>query len=149
MAVTAKLASNFPLNLGGGDAGAEGPMDLLSDTIKFQLHTSTHVPSQTLDAVLLDLDNEVATGAGYTTGGVTLGTKTYATSSLVTTFDAADAVWTALTKTHRYGWMWDDTPTSPADPLIGYVDSGGDQTNTGTDLTYAWNASGIFTLTVA
>ena len=149
MAVTAKLASNFPLNLGGGDSAAEGPMDLLSDTIMHQLHTSTHTPSQTADTVLLDLDNECSNGAGYTTGGATIGTKTYTTASLVTTFDAADSVWTGLTKTHRYAWLIDITPTSPSDPLIGYIDTGGDQTNTGTDLTYQWNASGIFTLTVA
>jgi hypothetical protein len=40
MAVTHKLYAKFPLNAAGGDAGGDGPMDLLSDTIKFTLHTS-------------------------------------------------------------------------------------------------------------
>lgn len=149
MAVSSKLYSNFPLNLGGGDSSGESPMDLLSDTIKITLHTSTHTPTQTGDALFGDVDNEVSNGSGYTTGGATLASKTYATSSLTTTFDAADVTWTTLTKTHRYGILWDDTVSSPADPLIGYVDTGGDQTNNATDLTYQWNASGIFAFTVA
>lgn len=148
MAVSAKLYGQFPLNLGGGDSAGEGPMDLLSDTIKLMLMTSTHTPTQTGDALKADLDNEVS-GTGYTAGGATLGSKTYSTSSLVTTFDAADVSWSTVTITHRYAALYDDTPTSPADPLVGYVDTGGDQANSGTDLTYQWHASGIFTFTVA
>lgn len=149
MAVSSKLYAAFPLNLGGSGSSGGAAMDLLSDTIKLTLHTSTHTPSQTLDLVYADVDNEVANGSGYTTGGATLSGKTYAVSSLVTTFDASDVTWATLTKTHRYGILWDDTPTTPADPLIGYVDTGGDQTNNATDLTYQWNASGIFAFTVA
>lgn len=149
MAVSSKLYASFPLELGGSGASGGAPMDLLSDTIKITLHTSTHTPSQTLDLLFGDVDNEVSNGSGYTTGGATLGSKTYAVSSLTTTFDAADTTWTTLTKTHRYGIIWDDTPSTPADPLIGYVDTGGDQTNNATDLTYQWNASGIFAFAVA
>ncbi|MGE3798730.1 MAG: hypothetical protein AB7G88_12930 [Thermomicrobiales bacterium] len=144
----AYLSEDFPLNLGGSGSSGGSAMDLLSDTLKLQLHTSTHTPSQGM-GVRADLDNEVATGNGYTTGGATLSGKTYAVSSLVTTFDAADVSWTNLTKTHRYAWLYDDTPATPLDPLIGYVDSGGDQENTDTTLTYQWNAAGIFTFTVA
>lgn len=146
---TAELYGQFPLNLGGGDSAGEGSMDLLSDSLQLSLHTSTHTPSQTADALFADVDNEVSNGNGYTTGGATLSGKTYTTSSLVTTLDASDVTWSTLTKTHRYGILWDTTPTSPADPLIGLIDTGGDQTNTGTDLTYQWNASGILTFTVA
>lgn len=149
MAVSSKLYGKFPENLGGGNAGADGPMDLLSDTLKFTLHTATYTPAQTTDEVKADATNELSTAGGYTALGVTLGSKTYAASSLVTTFDAADAAWTSTTITFRYGVLWDDTPTSPADPLIGYVDTGGNQTTSSVDINFVWNASGIFTITVS
>jgi hypothetical protein len=137
------------MNMAGGDASGDGPMDLLSDAIKATLHPSTYAPSQSADETKSDATNEAANGSGYTTGGVTLASKTFTSSSLVVTFDAADLSWTALTKTFRYIVCWDDTPTSPADPLILYVDSGGDQSLSGTDLAIVWNASGIFTLTAS
>ena len=149
MAVSAKLYAKFPLNLGGGDASGDGPMDLLSDTIKATLHTATYTPNQSTNEVKADATNELTTAGGYTAGGVTLGSKTYSSSSLVTTFDAADLAWSALSVTFRYIVLWDDTPTTPADPLISYVDTGGDQTLSGTDLAVVWNASGIFTFTVS
>lgn len=135
--------------MAGGDASGDGPMDLLSDTIKLTLHTSTYTPNQSTNETKSDASNELSTAGGYTAGGVTLGSKTFTSSSLVTTFDAADSSWTGLSVTFRYGVIWDDTPTSPADPLISYVDTGGDQTLSSTDLTFQWNASGIFTITVA
>ena len=149
MAVSSKLYASFPLNLGGSNASGGAAMDLLSDTIKLTLHTSTYTPNQTTNTVKTDATNELTTAGGYTALGQTLASKTYAVSSLVTTFDAADVTWTTVTITHRIGVLWDDTPTTPADPLIGYVDTGGDQTNNATDLTYQWNASGIFAFTVA
>ena len=149
IAVSAKLYARFPLNLGGGDASGDGPMDLLSDTIKATLHSSTYTPNQSTNETKSDATNELSTAGGYTAGGVTLGSKTYSSSSLVTTFDAADLAWSALSVTFRYIVLWDDTPTTPADPLISYVDTGGDQTLSGTDLAVVWNASGIFTFTVA
>lgn len=146
---TANFFSQFPLNLGGSGSSGGSSMDILSDTLKLTLHTSTYTPNQTSHSLFASATNEVANGSGYTTGGATLASKTYATSSLVTTFDAADVTWATLSKTHRYGILWDDTPTTPLDPMIGYIDTGGDQVNVATDLTYQWNASGIYTLTVA
>lgn len=149
MAVTAKLFAKFPMNAAGGDASGDGPMDLLSDVIKATLHTSTYTPNQSTNETKTDATNELATAGGYTALGVTLASKTYASSSLVTTFDAADLAWSALSVTFQYIVLWDDTPTVPADPLISYVDTGGAQTLAGTDLAVVWNASGIFTFTVA
>ena len=146
---TANFFSQFPLNLGGSGSSGGASMDILSDTLKLTLHTSTYTPNQTTHALFASATNEVANGSGYTTGGAALASKTYATSSLVTTFDAADVTWSTLSKTHRYGILWDDTPTTPLDPMIGYIDTGGDQVNVATDLTYQWSGSGIYTLTVA
>lgn len=149
MAVTHKLFAKGLLNMPGGDAAADGPMDLLSDTLRHTLHTSTYVPNQSTNEVKADATNELATANGYTAGGNTLGTKTFSTSGLVATFDAADSTWTLTGAiTFRHGVIWDDTPTAPADPLISYQDTSGDQTLS-TDVAFQWNASGIFTLTAA
>ena len=149
MAVTAKMYAKAPMNMAGGDAAGDGPMDLLSDTEKLTLHTSTYSPNQTTNEVKADATNELTTAGGYTALGQALASKTYVQSSLVTTFDAADVTWTATSITFRHGVIWDDTPTTPADPLISWVDTGGDQTTSSVDLTFQWNASGIFTITVA
>lgn len=149
MAVTAKLYAKGPLNMAGGDASGDGPMDLLSDTLKLTLHTATYTPNQSTNETKTDATNELSTAGGYTALGQALASKTYASSSLVVTFDAADVTWTSTSITHRIGVVWDDTPTTPADPLIMYVDNGGDVTTSSTDLVYQWNASGLFTITVA
>lgn len=130
----------------------DGTIDMDGDTFKCQLHTSSHTPSLSLDAVKADLDNEVANGSGYTTGGVTLSSVTWTESSGTVTFDAADPAWTASggTITGRYAIILDDTPTSPADPLVAYSlldNSPADVSVTdGNTLTIQLNASGILTL---
>lgn len=142
------LFAKFPLNMAGGDAAGDGPMDLLSDTVKLTLHTTTYAPNQTTNEVKADATNELGTGGGYTALGQALASKTYASAALVTTFDAADVTWTAFTNTFRYGVIWDDTPTTPADPLIALIDNTS-QTITAMDLVFAWAAGGIFTITVS
>lgn len=123
-----------------------GSSDLLSDSIKVALVNSSHTINRIGHATYSDLTNEVS-GTGYTAGGAALGSKTYATASLVTTFDAADTVWTtssipAAASAHVYG-------DATFKPLICYQDFGGSQTTNAADLAIIWNASGIFTLTVA
>jgi len=149
VAVTAKVFAKGPLNMAGGDAAGDGPMDLLSDSIKLTLHTATYTPNQSTNETKTDATNELTTAGGYTALGQALASKTFASSSLVTTFDAADVTWTATTITHRIGVVWDDTPTTPADPLIMWVDNGADVTTASTDLVYQWAGTGLFTLTVA
>lgn len=149
MAVSLKVYAKGPMNMAGGDASGDGPMDLLSDSIKATLHTATYTPNQSTNEVKADATNELSTAGGYTALGQALASKTFTSSSLVTTFDAADVTWSGTSITHRYLVGWDDTPTTPADPLIFYVDNGGDVTTSSTDLVYAWNASGIFAFTVA
>lgn len=147
---TGKLFGNAMMNGFGSGASGGSPMDYLSDTWNLMLLTSSYTPAQNTNNVYGDISaNEVANGNGYTTKGTALASKTLGQSSGTTTFDAADTTFSTLTKTHRYGVIYDDTPTTPADPLFGYVDTGGDQTNAATDLTYQWHASGIATITVA
>lgn len=148
MAVTSKLYATFGAQIFGGASSGNSGYDLLSDTINAALTTATNSISQTADTVFADLTNE-ASGTGYTTKGATLGTKTVATASLVTTFDAADTTWTTTSITAGQAHVFDDTLTTPADPLICYQDFGGNQTTVGADFVLTWNASGIFTVTVS
>ena len=142
----------FPENAIGGNTSGEGPMDLLSDAITFILTTSTYTPNQTTHTVKADVTNELTTSGGYTVGGKVLASKTWAVSSLTTYFDAADLTWAALSQAHRNGVLFDDTPTSPADPLIGYHTNAADVNPGGNDLVYQWNNTGtpaIFSWAVA
>lgn len=70
--------------------------------------------------------NEVANGNGYTTKGATT-TITNSTSGGVAKILASDVSWTgsgAGFGPFRYVVIFDDTPTSPADPLIAWYDHG-------------------------
>lgn len=106
---------------------ADGTIDMDSHTFKAVL-TNT-APVQGTNTVLADI-TQIAAGNGYTTGGVTLAGVALAETGAGTgiwrwTFTAP--AWTATggdIATHRYLVVYDDTPTSPADPLIGFVDRG-------------------------
>ena len=64
------IYNSFPLYLG------DGTIDLDSDTLKISLHTSSYTPDAGHSSYT-DLDNEVANGSGYTTGGKALTTVTW------------------------------------------------------------------------
>lgn len=123
-------------------------VDLLADTIKVALVTSTYVPDIDAHHVYNDITNEVANGNGYTTGGVTLGTKT---STINDTndrgeFDAAVAQWTGATFTARGAVIYKDTANGATSTLLAYIDFGSDQSPSNGTLTITWDANGIFTL---
>jgi hypothetical protein len=145
MAVTALLYGSFPAKL------ANKEIDFDTDTIKVALCTSSYTPAQDTHDYFNDITNEI-TGTGYTAGGATLGSKTvtYTSGTNTQAFDAADTTWTTSTLTARYAIIYDATPgTAATNPLIGYVDFGGDVSTTADTFTIAWNAGGIFTIAVA
>jgi hypothetical protein len=78
--------------LGQYSATAARRVDWVTDTIKCTLHTATYAPNQDTHTFASDLTNELATGGGYTAGGVTLASKTTAYDSATnqTRLDAAD-----------------------------------------------------------
>jgi hypothetical protein len=133
----------------------DGTIDLDTHTFKIQLHSSSYTPNRATQAVRADLTNELSTANGYTATGATLGSVTYAQTAGTATWDAADPSWTASggSLVASYAVIYDDTPTSPADPLVGYclLDTApADITaTTGQVLTIQFNASGIFTLSGA
>ena len=149
MAVTAFW---FGLALKGQwNTTAGNRVDWLTDAIKTALATSSYTPDQDVHDFFNDVTNEVV-GTGYTAGGVTLAGKalTYDTASNETRLDANDAAWTTASFTARYAVVYDSTPgTAATNPLMGYVNFGGDQTvSTGT-FTIQWDSTGVLKVTAA
>jgi hypothetical protein len=144
VAVTAFLYGSFPAKL------ANKEIDWDSDTIKVALTTSSYTPNQDTHDYFDDITNQV-TGAGYTSGGATLASKTvtYTSGTNTQAFDAADVTWTSSTITARYAVIYDSTGVSSTSALIGYVDFGADVISSGGDFTIQWNGSGIFTIAVS
>jgi len=145
MAVSAKL---YGLAL---QSFANKEIDWDSDTIKVMLCTSTYSPNQDTHRYKSDVTNEV-TGTGYTAGGATLTSPTFAytagTNTL--TLDAADTSWPSSTITARYAVIYDSTPSTDATrPLLAYVDFGADVSTTAGTFSIVWDATGIITLTAA
>lgn len=102
---------------------AEKVHNLGADLLKVYL--SNEAPLAT-DTVKLDIA-DITAGNGYTAGGtaatITSSAHTTGTYKLV----LADVVFTASGGSigpFRYSILYNDTPTSPADPLIGWWDYG-------------------------
>jgi hypothetical protein len=154
VAVSLILYGKTPINLMGGETGAETKkIDWISDTHKAALFTATYSPAQDTDELYSGLTNEVANGNGYTTGGNAFtGTPTavYTGASNLSTFDVGDpAVWTASGAgfSFRYVVLYDST----TDVLIGYLDYGSTVALSGTNgdtFTLTLDAAGMFTATV-
>jgi hypothetical protein len=122
-------------------------INLLSDTIKLMLSTSSYTPNRGTDQFKSSVTNEV-TGTGYTAGGTTIGSMANSIASNVYTITGANASWPNATFTARYAVLYDSTPSTDATrPLIGYVDFQTDQSPSAGTLSVTWNASGIGTVT--
>src|SRR5947209_2835354 len=107
--------------------------DWVNDTHKMSLHTSTYTRNQDTDHYYSTVTNGVAAGGGYTTGGVTLTSKTltYDGPSNTTRMTAANVTWTALTATFRRAVVRKDTGVAGTSHLLGWIDFGADQAPAG------------------
>jgi hypothetical protein len=144
VSVTAKLYSNYP-HLLQEDALAGS---ILTQTIKVALVTSSYTFNQETHDYFDDITNEVS-GTGYTAGGATLASKTNTETTRVTTFDAADTTWTSSTITARGAVVYYASGTASTSLLIAFIDFGADKSSDNGTFQITWNASGIFTVTVA
>ena len=104
---------------------AEKVHNLGADTLKVMLsNTAPNVATHTVRADV----TEIAGGNGYTSGGNTAALTTSAQAGGVYKLVLADpATWVAAGGTigpFRYAILYNDTPTGPIDPLIGYWDYG-------------------------
>lgn len=93
---------------------------------------------------------EISAGSGYTAGGTATSVST-STSDGVAKVTCSDVVFTSsgTIGPFRYVVLYNDTPTSPADPLVGYSDYGSSITlNNGETFTVDFDGTnGTFTVT--
>ena len=90
-----------------------------------KVYLSNAAPDAAADAVKADLA-EISAGNGYTAGGADT-QNDISRSAGVTSVTGVDVVWTAAGGTigpFRYVQAYNDTPTTPADPLCGWWDYG-------------------------
>ena len=151
MAVTAKWYGKALEGQYGATAARR--VDWVTDSVKIALDTSAYTPDQDLHDFWNDVSgSEVANGNGYTTGGIALASKTvaYDAGSNELRLDAADVSWTSATFTARYAVVYVDTAgASSTDPVLGYIDFGGDQTVSSGTFDIVFNASGVLKITAS
>lgn len=103
---------------------AEKVHDFANDTLKVLLTNTAPVATNSVKADL----TEISAGNGYTAGGNTAALTTSSQTSGTYKLVLADpATWTASGGSigpFRYAVLYNDTPTSPADPLILWWDYG-------------------------
>jgi hypothetical protein len=101
---------------------AEGVHNLGSGELKVMLTNSAPVNTYTIKTDV----TEISSGNGYTAGGATVTTSSSAQTSGTYRLICADVVFTAsgAVGPFRYAVLYNNTPSSPADPLIGWWDYG-------------------------
>jgi hypothetical protein len=101
---------------------SKGVHNLNANALKVLL--SNAAPNATTHALRSDT-TELSTGGGYTSGGAAT-TNSTSRSGAVTSIVGVDITFTATGALgpFRYAVLYDDTPTSPLDPLIGWWDYG-------------------------
>lgn len=141
---TLQLTHEFKKYLG------DGTIDL--DTHAYRAFLSNVAPDLAANAVKADI-TEITAGNGYVATGVALTSVQWVETGAGTgiwRFTCADFSWTASggsIAAFRYVWIFDDTPTSPADPLVGVIDYGSAITITdGNTFLADVGAGGLFTL---
>lgn len=102
---------------------AEKVHNLGADTLKVGLTNSAPLATNTVWANI----TEITAGNGYTAGGTATTISSSAQTSGTYKLVITDVTFTASGGSigpFRYVVLYNDTPTSPADPLIGYYDYG-------------------------
>ena len=103
---------------------AEKVHNLGADTLKVMLTNTAPLASNSVKADL----TEISAGNGYTAGGNTATASASSQTSGTYKLVLDDpTTWTAAGGSigpFRYAVLYNDTPTSPADPLIGWWDYG-------------------------
>jgi hypothetical protein len=117
--------------------------------VKASLHTNTWVPDQDADVNFSDLSDELV-DASYPAGGVACTNVTVTRTNLVTTLDCDPIVFNNLSGTFRYMVLRDATTgVAATEPVLAYINFGGDVVPAAQDFTVTPHASGIATFTAA
>jgi hypothetical protein len=106
------------------------------DTFKLALVTSASTISPST-VNLAAISGEVASGAGYTTGGIALtipvSMPSLTSSTAWTTF--SNVTWSSSSITARGGFLYNSTPTSGTNPAVMVLDFGSDKVSVSGDFT--------------
>lgn len=100
--------------------------DFFGATDTWKVAIATDAPVVATDTTISDA-TQISGANGYTTGGANISFNSTRSGGTLTA-TATDVVWTASggnlgsSTTGRYFLIYDDTPTSPADPLWCYYD---------------------------
>ena len=126
---------------------AEKVHNLGADTLKVMLTNTAPVATNSVKGDL----TEISAGNGYSAGGTTSAQSSSAQTSGTYKIVLADVTFTASGGSigpFRYPALYNDTPTSPADPLILYWDYGAAITLTdGNSFTVDFSATnGVLTI---
>jgi len=97
-------------------------IDWVADDINIALLTDSWTPSRTLD-FYSELTNELASGDGYTTGGLALTIKAISTAANIIYLEADNPEWIfSASKSFRYAAIYKDTGVAATSPLLWYID---------------------------
>ncbi len=127
----------------------ESVFNFNSDTFKVMLCNTAPVAANGVKADL----TEISAANGYSAGGNAATVSSWGQTSGTAKLVLADPTkWTATGGSigpFRYAVLYDDTPSSPADPLIGFWDYGSAITlNVGEEFTVDFDATnGVFQIT--
>ncbi len=123
-----------------------GVIDVMTDTIMAALLSGSYVVNSNSHTVFSDVSAHEVVGAGYTTSGKPLLSKTLSGSpgENLSRFDAADLSWTESMIVASGAVLF--VSGSPA-YLVGHIDFGADKTSSEGDFNIIWNAGGILTFT--
>lgn len=129
-----------------------GAIAAASNTFKMTLHTSSFSPNDATNEVYADLANELSTGGGYTSGGITLSGASLTQTTGTVTFTFTAPVWTASGSgipAWRYAYVRAvGTINGKVDPIVGHfladtTPADEPATTAGNTLTVTPNASGV------
>lgn len=145
MAVTASPYWSLPNNLG------QAQINFGTDTFKVMLLDDTYTPDLVSHAWLDAVNGCEISGTGYTAGGLTLTSCSWAyyPTEGVQGFNAAWAIWTPATLTARYAVVYKDAAGVPEDsPLVSLIDFGANKSVDGVDFALVWSDTGILVATI-
>lgn len=125
---------------------AEKVHNLGSDALTFALTAAANAPVNT-NTILANLTQISYTNLSTRVPTISASSQTSGTYKLVLT-DLVLSASGGAAAAFRYSVLYNDTPTSPADPLIGWYDYGSDLTlASGESLTYDFDGTnGVLTL---
>jgi hypothetical protein len=147
VAVTASWYGNALLGQYSGTAGRRIDWDAAS--VFVELTDNTHTINKDTHDFQDDVDTDEITGTGYTASGVAITTSAVTLDSGTdeVRLDATDAQWTSASFTARNAHVYAELGgANSANPLLSYVDFGGDETVSSGTFTIQWDATGVMKL---